>query len=97
MLHRAVVPISHFEGVLHDPTNNVERFLGEGLVAPAAAAPACVEIKFQAPHAIDAMLLCMLHGMMIPHHRREDLAHWLISTQAAAGGAGLVVVLPDVL
>ena len=53
--HRAVVPSSHFEGVLHDRFHNVERFLGEGLVIPAAAA-ACVEIKFQAPHAIDAML-----------------------------------------
>jgi hypothetical protein len=58
-----------------------------------------VEIKFQAPHAIDAMLLCILYGMVVPRHRREDLAHWLISTlaQAAARGAGLVVVLPDIL
>ena len=42
----------------------------------------CVEIKFQAPHAIDAMLfpqLCLLGGVELARHRRD--AHCLISTQ----------------
>ena len=78
--HRAVVPISVLHDVLHDRADGVSNLLGEGLVVRAATA-ACVEIKCQAPHAIDAI----------------DLAHWLISTQAATGGAGLVVVLPDIM
>ena len=48
----------------------------------------CVEIKFQAPHAIDATLspsLCLLDGVEVHkglHNSSQDnLTHWLISTQ----------------
>ena len=66
--HRAVVPISVLHDVLHDRADGVSNLLGEGLVIPAAAA-ACVEIKFQASHAIDAMLLCILYGGSTPSTR----------------------------
>ena len=60
------------------------------------AVPACVEIKFQAPRAVGAMLSLSLHlhdGVDFPRHRhgvahvnasarwRGNLAHWLLSTQ----------------
>ena len=50
------------------------------------AAQACVEIKFRAPHAIDAMLslqLCLLDGVEFPGHRREP--HSLVDFHTGKG------------
>ena len=40
----------------------------------------CVEIKFQAPHAIDATLSRYLRQL-------DNLTHWLLSTQVPRGRA----------
>ena len=56
----------------------------------------CVKIKFQAPHAIDAMVSSQLHlldGVEVHKGLRnssqDNLTHWLISTQVGYGDLAL--------